>query len=160
MKRRPQGGDENQVERTDTPVAFDAASPEAFLSELKTQAENESKRGELTGYLPHLNSLLDSTHALQSLEVLFLMALDGSNLPKMAAEEGILEKLDTLKTLGQLKQKRLASTTYDKLKVGDFSNLHSPIAAIRCQQRAVERYHEYLRRLIFNFDENTFRSKG
>lgn len=115
MKRRPQGPDENQADRKDT-IPFDSAAPEAYLAELKTLAENETKRGELVDYLPQLNTLLDS-HALQSLEVLFLMALDGSNLPKMAAEAGLLEKLDTLKTLGQLKQKRLASSTFDKLKV-------------------------------------------
>eukprot|EP01127_Copromyxa_protea_P014871 TRINITY_DN4206_c0_g1_i1.p1 TRINITY_DN4206_c0_g1~~TRINITY_DN4206_c0_g1_i1.p1 ORF type:complete len:291 (+),score=57.58 TRINITY_DN4206_c0_g1_i1:39-911(+) len=115
VKRRPQGSEESQSETKDT-IPFDEAAPEAYLSELKALAENETKRGELTDYLTQLNSLLDSSHALQSLEVLFLMALDGSNLPKMAAEEGLLEKLDTMKTLGQLKQKRLASSTYDKLK--------------------------------------------
>lgn len=114
MKRRVQ--DENQVEHKAT-VHFDPSAPEAYLAELKSLAENETRRGELTECLPQLNTLLDSQHALQSLEVLFLMALDGSNLPKMAAESGLLEKLDTMKTIGQLKQKRLASSTYDKLKV-------------------------------------------
>lgn len=119
-KRRPQG-DENQVERKDT-IPFDPSAPEAFLAELKSIAENETKRGELVDYLPQLNSLLESSNAIQSLEVLFLMALDGSCLPKMAAEAGLVEKLDTMKTMGQLKQKRLASSTYDKLKVHLTSN--------------------------------------
>jgi len=115
-KRRPTGTDVSTPVAPNIAVPFDPATPEVYLAQLKTLAENEAKRGALLDHLPRLYAFLDSTSSLPALEILFLLAQDGSNLPTMAASEGLLDKLDAMKTIGQLKQKRLASTTYDKLK--------------------------------------------